>query len=338
MGSVAVSNFLLLQTNNTIDLLDGARAELASQTSIAHAFERTILKDLMSEASALFASDPELATSAITINDAPILQILDTRGNEQFRVTLPSRKILQGDYFMYLTGSGYAPSSTVEANAYYENVQTILANRVPNESQDFAVTEALAETVEKQIPILLDQLKITIPTVREWVTELAWQAGDGDDRSRELLGHTVTALLMTTEIDDYSAPGLTMTSDRTSLRFPLNSPMTDAANSMVDEITGNTDTTGMTDCFIPLSPVTVGMNKVALDAVLRYTPALHTAGGVADALAQVKARSEDVDMISDATAELINKGTALDPVLLAIQAAARYNTATYSVPDTTQAL
>jgi len=71
---------------------------------------------------------------------------------------------------------------------------------------------------------------------------------------------------------------------------------------------------------------------------LRYIPALHSSGGVSEALARVQDTVTDPDMLAEATAELAYKGTPLDPVLLAIKAAAQSNVDRYGLPDMTEAL
>jgi hypothetical protein len=344
MASQTAYNYLLSTTNNTIGQIASAQQSAADLTTVGRALERTILTNVFSEVRELCADEPSLANMAFSISQTPILQILDTRGQEEYRIFLPTRGAVRDSYFTWLTGSGYSPTSVAEANAYYANVNALLASSPVNESRDFSLLETFAEDAEKQIPALLTQLRITPPPVREWINMLAWEAGDGDDRSRELLGYTLTSFIMGEEIDDYSAPGQQLTSDRVTLRLgppslTTDTSASDAANSLLDEINGNLDTQGLTgDCFSGLTPEGITANQAALDASLRYIPALHSSGGVTSALAQVQETVTDPDMLAEATAELINKGTPNDPVYAAIQAAAKSNTDRYGLPDMTDAL
>ena len=344
MASQTAYNYFLSETNNAIEQMASAQQAAADLTTVGRALERTILTNVFSEVQALCADEPSLANMAFSISQTPILQILDTRGQEEYRIFLPTRGQVRDAYFTWLTGSGYSPTSVAEANAYFANVNTLLANSPVDESRDFSLLEVFAEDAEKQIPALLTQLKITAPPVREWINTLAWEAGDGDDRSRELLGYTLTSFIMGEEIDDYSAPGQQLTSDRITLRLGPPSTTTDtsasdAANSLLDEINGNVDTQGLTgNCFTGLTPAGVAANQAALAASLRYIPSLHSSGGVSAALAQVQETVTDPDMLAEATAELVNKGTADDPVLAAIQAAAKSNVDQYGLPDMTDAL
>jgi hypothetical protein len=344
MASQTAYNYFLSETNNTIGQIASAQQAAADLTTVGRALERTILTNVFSEVRELCASEPSLANMAFSISQTPILQILDTRGQEEYRIYLPTRGKVRDSYFTWLSGSGYNPSTVAEANAYYANINALLAAQPVNESRDFSLVEVFAEDAEKQIPALLTQLKITAPPVREWINTLAWEAGDGDDRSRELLGYTLTSFIMGDEIDDYSAPGQQLTSDRITLRLGPNpvapdTSASDAASSLLDEINGNVDTQGLTgNCFTGLTPAGVASNQAALAASLRYIPSLHSSGGVTTALATVQATVTDPDMLAEATAELVNKGTPNDPVLAAIIAAAKSNTDRYGLPDMTDAL
>ena len=344
MASQTAYNYLLSETNNAIESIAASQQAAADLTTVGRALERTILTNVFSEVRALCADEPSLANMAFSISQTPILQILDTRGQEEYRIFLPTRGAVRDAYFTWLTGSGYSPTSAAEANAYYANVNSLLASSPVNESKDFSLSEVFAEDAEKQIPALLTQLRITAPPVREWVNTLAWEAGDGDDRSRELLGYTISSFVMGAEVDDYSAPGQQLISDRITLRLGPPSATTDtsasdAANSLLDEINGNVDTQGLTgNCFTGLTPEGVTANQAALDASLRYVPSLHSSGGVTSALATVQATVTDPDMLAEATAELALKGTPDDPVLAAIVAAAKSNTDRYGLPDMTEAL
>jgi hypothetical protein len=344
MASQTAYNYLLSTTNSTIEQIASAQQAAADLTTVGRALERTVLTNVFSEVQALCANEPSLANMAFSISQTPILQILDTRGQEEYRIFLPTRGEVRDAYFTWLTGSGYSPTSVAEANAYYANVNALLATSPVDESRDFSLLEVFAEDAEKQIPALLTQLKITAPPVREWINTLAWEAGDGDDRSRELLGYTLTSFIMGDEIDDYSVPGQALTSDRITLRLgptpaDPDTSAADAANSLIDEINGNVDTSTLTgNCFTGLTPAEVTANQVSLGTSLRYIPSLHSSGGVTSALAQVQATVTDPDMLAEATAELVNKGTAQDPVLAAIQAAAKSNVDRYGLPDMTNAL
>ena len=293
MASQTAYNYLLSTTNSTIEQIASAQQAAADLTTVGRALERTVLTNVFSEVQALCANEPSLANMAFSISQTPILQILDTRGQEEYRIFLPTRGGVRDAYFTWLTGSGYSPTSVAEANAYYANVNSLLATSSVDESRDFSLLETFAEDAEKQIPALLTQLRITAPPVREWINTLAWEAGDGDDRSRELLGYTLTSFLMGEEIDDYSVPGQALTSDRITLRLgpptpaasdpTIDTSASDAASSLLDEINGNVDTQGLTgNCFSGLTPAGIAANQAALATSLRYIPSLHSSGGVRD--------------------------------------------------------
>jgi hypothetical protein len=335
--SKAALNYYLNEANQAINQLDSAQQGVAQLMTTAHALERVALTSVFLEIDSLMAEEPTLQNQKISGTDAPVLQVMDTTGLEEYRIFLPSRTQLLNSYYTYLSGSGYNPSSALEANAYLANIQSILPTQT-NETQNFSVTEALAESIERQVPALLNQLRIFDPPVREWILQLAWEAGDGDDRARELLGYVLTAFLMCVEIDDYSAPGQTLTQQRVLLRTPPTSAAADVANSLLDEINGNTDTTGLTDCFIPLTPDQIAANKAALDAALRFLPSLASPEGVAAAREAVAAKATDPDILAEISTELDPKGTSNDPILLAILAAAAYVVENYGGPDPTALL
>jgi hypothetical protein len=335
--STAAYNYYLTEANSALNQLNSAQTGVATLTTTAVALERVALANVFSEIDSLLAGEPTLADKKITGSATPVLQVMDTAGLEEYRIFLPSRTALRNDYYTYLSGSGYNPSSAVEANAYLSTIQSILPTQT-NETLNFSVIEALAEEVEKQVPALLDALRILAPPVREWILQLAWEAGDGDDRARQLLGYVLTSFLMSVEIDDYSPPGQTLTGQRILLRTPPSSLDTDAANSLLDEINGNTDTTGLTNCFVPLTPEEIDGNKAALDTAVRFLPSLHSPEGISEAEAEVAANATDPDILAEVAAELTPKGTPDDPVLLAIKEAAQYVMDVYGGPDPTALL
>jgi hypothetical protein len=329
MGSQLAYNYLLSEVNNTVSALEGCYAQLASLTAVSRAFERTITTDVLGEINKLAAAEPTLDDLNFLLSDTPVLHLTDTRGSETFRIFLPSTAAVRQEYFTFLSGSGYNPNNVVEAQGYYNHIDQILAAQVPVESRDFGIVEALAEEAEKQMPALLDQLHIYDPPNRERLITLAWEAGDGDDRARELLGYTLTSFIMSREVDDYSVPGQNLTLDRIRVRLSdpgdpgTASTEGDEALAKLDEINGNVDTQILTgNCFTGLDDDEVADNQADIADLIRYLPGLHSSGGISDAYAKVQENVTDPDLLAEASAELVNKGTAQDPILLALQKAA----------------
>ena len=121
MASQTAYNYFLSETNATIEQIASSQQAAADLTTVGRALERTVLTNVFSEVRELCASEPSLANMAFSISQTPILQILDTRGQEEYRIFLPTRGKVRDAYFTWLTGSGYSPTTVAEANAYYAN-------------------------------------------------------------------------------------------------------------------------------------------------------------------------------------------------------------------------
>src|ERR1700675_2796510 len=120
--SIAALNYYVNEATSAINQIEAAKTTAAALTATAHALERVALTNVFSQINTLFAGEPTLQNHAIKGSDNPVLQILDSTGTEEYRINLPSRETLLSDYYTYLTGSGYNPSSAVDANAYYAQV------------------------------------------------------------------------------------------------------------------------------------------------------------------------------------------------------------------------